>query len=170
MKNEQSAYEWAKHFEDKGYSVFPCHENKSPNVPVSWLIPRKLKNEKYPYGSVDFNIYGIVVPKNFLVVDADFYKKGFKNDAIVFLLESLGHPLMTVETGQKGEHYWYKLPEMPHKIAKKDMERYPHIDFLTKGTYAIGPGSKSDFGRYTLLLGDLPSLIPESKPTVHGSI
>ncbi len=96
------------------------------------------------------NIYGIQLRDDILVVDVDPRNGG--NDSFSLLSFMVDFPeTYTVKTGGGGLHLYYTKPD--DIFISKSLKEYPGIDFLSKGCYVVGAGSKhKKGGNYTVIL------------------
>jgi predicted P-loop ATPase len=125
-------------FRDLGFPTFPL-AGKTPLV-KAWQMLTLDTCQPIAPGN-----YGIVLPADVLVVDADprNYKTnddGQKDNPLYRLARAVGGftPTLSVFTGNGGNHKYFKIPPMP-VVPKQAM--YPGLDFLSKGRFVVGPGS-----------------------------
>lgn len=94
--------------------------------------------------------YGIALPPSILVLDADPRNYPPGRDVLTELLEKVPGiiPTRVVKTPSGG---WHVYTEKPADVAvRKHQAGWPGIDFLSKGCYAVGPGTATTNGVYTV--------------------
>lgn len=119
-------------------------DGKKPTI-NNWTtkkIPKKLLN-------IHKGNLGWVLGDNDLVIDVDPKNGGDKS--YEKLLDNLSIELIpTVKTPSGGFHIYLEIPKkwISNKF-KKTLPNYPGIDFLTKGSQCVIPGSSVAKGKYT---------------------
>ena len=85
--------------------------------------------------------YGVVLQHDHIIVDVDprNFKKG--QNSFQKLKDDIGGLPQTfvVRTGAGGFHYYYRKPAS--LVCKKSIKEYPGIEFKTKGSQIVAPGS-----------------------------
>ncbi len=105
--------------------------------------------------------YGINLPADVLVLDADPRNYGDRPDVLSELLAACPEllPTRTVKTPSDGFHVYTTKPA--EVKIKKHQAAWPGIDFLSRGCYVVGQGTVTDAGTY-VVIDDAPiKPIPE---------
>ena len=121
-------------YKDEGFVLVKLRPQSKRPMEHNWT--------KLPFRS-KFNTqgnYGIVLQHDQLVIDVD--PRNFKNDENSFAKLKNDIKLsktLVVRTGSGGYHFYYKKPAS--LVIKKLLHGYPGVEFKTKGTQVVGPGS-----------------------------
>jgi Virulence-associated protein E-like domain/Bifunctional DNA primase/polymerase, N-terminal len=85
--------------------------------------------------------YGVVLQNDNVIIDVD--PRNFENgeDSFLSLKKDIGGLPTTfvVQTGTGGFHYYYKKPAS--LICRKHIQKYPGVEFKSKGSQVVAPGS-----------------------------
>lgn len=147
----------------KGYSVFPCRKDKTPQLGKGEI--QQLRSERATEQQVKewwdkwpLSTIGIVTGRlsNLSVIDIDIYKGG---DPKPF------PKTFSVKTGNGGLHLWYSYVE-GLTISANAYPQFPHVDIRNDGGYIIAPPSVTDYlndkekrvGGLYQVLEDLPKV------------
>jgi len=143
-----------------GFIVFKLN-GKVPPKGLRWRQhPYTLPNEvEELFRGWDGN-FGVAPTKNQLIIDIDprNFEEGDKPHLRLFnaaniSMKSTKLPNPTVSTGGGGLHIYYNIPDIPEGMKiRKNNPKFQGIDFISNGSYAVGPGSTHpDTGKiYTL--------------------
>lgn len=128
-----------------GYRLFDIASKSS--TPKGWNVI-EYRADFVPAGTA----YGVCLQEDDLVIDVD--PRNFETDefgTVVNSFSKLTHDAglgdkwqresLLVKTPSGGYHVYLKLPAGTAKPKKQD-KRYPGIDFLSKGCYVVGVGSR----------------------------
>lgn len=103
--------------------------------------------------------YGIALTETDLVIDADPRNYPPGREVLNELMDEYKLPqTKVVKTPGGGYHFYFAKPESI-KVRKKQA-KYPGIDFLSKGQYICGAGSKNDQGEYIIVVDALIAPVP----------
>lgn len=140
-----------------GKALIPINQDSKIPMVKNW-------SEKKPELS-DINIsgnWGVVLDDTDLVVDYD--PRNVKDsDATQEVFDTFRYSsTLVVKTGGGGYHYYFKKP--PNFKISKTLKNYPGFDFLSKGSYVMGPESihPSTKELYEIVLDDDVALAPDA--------
>lgn len=140
-------------FLDFGRELFPlCRvEEYGDELPIKqqgkkplhrgWAKRHYGEGELLSYAAEGHNLGWRLGPSD-MIIDVDPRNGGVEGLKVLlkdFKIKDLSNLAPTVNTGDSGWHYYFRV-DAGAKL-KKDINRYPGIDFLSKGNYIVIPGS-----------------------------
>lgn len=163
-------------YASQGYATFATQTDKRPLHGVKWLeskVDRAPNPMGYPCG-----MFGVRLKEDDLIIDLD--PRNMQGRKVWSeLKEKAGitdgiEDTMLVRTQSGGMHIYLRKP--PHIQVRKNMTEFPGVDFLSKGSYVLGGGSRGyEIIRSPFKCKDAPAglldLIQRRPQTVdHGDI
>lgn len=106
--------------------------------------------------------YGIALPANILVLDADPRNYPDGRDVLKEIIDANPGilPTRVVKTPSGGYHVYTSKPI--DRPVKKHQTAYPGVDFLSKGHYVVGAGVTIFAGTYQLLIDEKIAQLPQA--------
>lgn len=158
-----------KAYSDSAFGVFPCSNKRPTDKGVNWRLSQPDTDpteNRYP------DQFGVVIPQGILVLDIDLSKMSnddvwirFKNDH-PGLLDTI-KTTFCVKTPSGGWHIYLRTDGRP---LRKNLKKYPFIDFLTQGAYVIGAGSPGPDDKTYLIKHGGPDTITDCPLNVQNTL
>lgn len=142
---------------DLGNALMPISKNSKTPILKNWTS----KEPCYSDLTIDGN-YGVILKDTDLVVDYD--PRNVKDpQAVQSVFDTFRHCItFCVATGGGGYHYYFKKPA--DFKTNKNIKGVTGLDFLSKGSYVIGPGSihPSTHKEYAIVLDSDVAQAPDA--------
>ena len=143
--SDSATIDLVSEYATNGFPIFELKGKKPLKEGVGW---QRTPHNPFLYRSDFPGNYGIIIPKEYLVIDVDVKNGAKGKDSYAKLTEKLGMKIgweqetFVVRTGSGGFHIYLK--KSPGLLIRKNLPDYPGIDFLTtnfgKGHYVVGAG------------------------------
>ncbi len=137
-------------------------DGKAPAIPKGWTEEGKFEQNNKLVRSRKPEMYGILTGKqnNIIVIDYDIYNEKYNpehNINLKTLKETHGNLAFIVKTQSGGFHVYHKYDD---KFAEWGglAKVYGYIDIRNTGNFVVGAGSRSEWGKYEHVNGNLKTL------------